>query len=144
MGLYEAWSCLVNNHYWHCSAREQKSQVILNLISPNKTPTWPWLWSFWAAAARAKSGLLQGHVWVGERSGNLSPCLGKTQDFIAAPNQAESAAFPLLIDKTAQDTYSTINRRHPPLQAELQLCPCIVWRGRAGRGQSQDTESVKS
>lgn len=43
------------------------------------------------------------------------PHPGKTQGFTAAPDQADPTALPSLVDKTAQDTLSAINRRHPPL-----------------------------
>lgn len=41
--------------------------------------------------------------------------LGKNQGFTAAPDRAGPGARPSLVDKTAQDTCSAVNRRHPPL-----------------------------
>lgn len=43
------------------------------------------------------------------------PRPGKTQGFTAARDQAGPGALPSLVNKTAQDTSSAINRRHPLL-----------------------------
>lgn len=143
------WSCLVKDCHQCCCVREQKSQVILNLIAPNKTLTWPWIWSLRAAAVRAHGGPSRGRFWVGGRSCSFSPTSGEKSRLHSCtwPSRARSSPFAgwqnssghMLCCKQKASSPIGIPTAAPVLCLERK----IFWHGpKPGQGKCEQLEST--